>query len=51
MIIVKTWKENTKEAEEYLKYNGYEKAKRIGKTNMYICKKEGEKLKDVKRII
>lgn len=35
--IVKTWCENTKEGENYLKYNGYGIAKRVLITNFYIC--------------
>lgn len=51
MRIVKTWCECTIEGENYLRYNGYEKAKRIVKTNLYICKCIGHKLDDVKVII
>lgn len=36
--IVKTWCENTKEGESYLKYNKYGKiVKRIPNTDLYIC--------------
>lgn len=51
MRIVKTWCENTKEGEDYLKYNGYIEAKRILNTEYYICKTLGNKLDDVKIIL
>lgn len=51
MRIIKTWCENTKEGENYLKYNGYIKARRILNTNYYICKSIGNKLEDVKVIL
>lgn len=51
MRIVKTWCENTKETENYLKYNGYENAKRILVTNYYICTSIGTELDDVKIIL
>ena len=36
--IVKTWCENTKEGENYLKYNNYGRVvKRILNTDYYIC--------------
>ena len=38
MKIVKTWCENTKEGESYLKYNSYgKKIKRIPNTNLFLC--------------
>ena len=38
MKIVKTWFENTKEGENYLKYNNYgSKVKRILNTNLFLC--------------
>lgn len=51
MVVVKTWCENTKEGEEYLKYNGYSNAKRILNTSYYYCKNKGVSLKDVKIIL
>ena len=51
MRIVKTWCESTEEGENYLKYNGYKKAKRIAKTNYYICGCIGNTLNDVEVII
>ena len=47
MRIVKTWCENTKEGEEYLKYNNYKNAKRILNTHYFVCECIGEKLDDV----
>lgn len=51
MRIIKTWCENTKEGEDYLRYNGYTNARRILNTDYYICKSIGNELKDVKLII
>lgn len=50
MRIVKTWCENTKEGEQYLRYNYYEKAKRILNTDYYICRCIGLELSDVEII-
>lgn len=38
MKIVKTWCEDTKEGENYLKYNGYgKKIRRIPNSNLFLC--------------
>ena len=50
MRIVKTWCENTKEGEQYLRHNYYEKAKRIPYTDYYICRCIGLELDDVEII-
>lgn len=47
MRIIKTWCENTKEGQDYLRYNGYKNARRIAKTNFYVCQCVGNKLDDV----
>lgn len=46
-LVVKTWCENTKEGEEYLKFNGYRNAKRIGESNLYEVDCIGKPLRDV----
>jgi hypothetical protein len=45
--VVKTWCENTKEGEEYLRFNGYKNARRIGTTDLYTCDCIGNELRDV----
>lgn len=49
--IVKTWCENTKEGEDYLKYNGYKNAKRLFNSSYYVCFCKGIRLSDVDVIV
>ena len=54
MRIIKTWCENTKEGEEYLKYNDYGSSiKRIFNSSLYLClgRTMPKVCKDVKIII
>ena len=50
MRVIRTWCENTSEAESYLRYNGYRNAKRILNTSLYLCSCIGNQLSDVKII-
>lgn len=49
MAIIKMWCESTKEGKEYLEFNGYKGAKRIGKRFWFVSR-IGNKLDDVKII-